>query len=362
MTYLNNTLRKNQESNVAKAALRRAMSKMFPLETELSQRKGILEADTTEKRKKMDQEISELQTRLAEWDKTSKPRIAEEFRKGLTSLTRQAQEDLRPLQPGGVIQLNFEQEIEKAESVEQVKLLMAQVQTDLAALTSTVCLKISDKARNGVTMLLESLTTDVVGTMQGRRDLTLATIDPEKLWVNTGAIDRAVARDVGGGFFEGARTTVYGGMAGVAIAGVIGGLLGSVIPVVGTIAGSWVGMTLAGLWGGVAATAIVDNQKLDGFKRECYAALQQSLSSAYQSATSQVNILVSDIQAEATSLLQKALQQANENLLKTRGDLNQRQKATQQEILQGQKIVAGFVMELDVIKKALDTFNSAISA
>lgn len=361
MSYLNNTLRKNQESNVAKSALRRTMAKLQPLEAELSQRKEILGADTTEKRAKLDQEISGIQTRLEEWERTSKPRIVEEFRKGLTSLTREAQEELRPLQPGGIIQSEFEKEVEMAENVEQVKLLMTQVQSDLAALTSAACLKISDKAKNGVTSLLESLLKDVVGTMEGRYDLSLTTIDPNKLWVNTSSIDRAITRETGMGFFEGARTSIYGGMAGATIATIIGGMVGSVVPVVGTIVGSYAGAMVASVWGAYAARSIVESQKLDGFKRECYAALQQSLGSAYQSATSQVNVLISDMQVEAASLLQKMMQQASENLAKSRGELNQRQKATQQEVLQEQKAVAGLEAELASIKKALQNYHGAIS-
>jgi hypothetical protein len=362
MSYLNNSLRKNQEVNVARAALKRTMSKLLPLEAELGQRKEILNADTTEKRAKLDQEVSGLQARLTEWDKTSKPRLVEEFRKGLTHLAREAQEDLRPLQAGGVIQSEFEQEIEKAENADEVKILMTQVHSDLAALTSEVCLKISEKARNGVTTLLESLTKDVIGTMEGRNELSLATIDQDKIWVNTGAISRVITKETGAGFFEGARNSLYGGMAGVAIASVVGGVLGSVIPVVGTIAGSWFGMMAAGAWGGIMAGEIVDNQKLEAYKRECYGALQQALGSAHQSAMSQVNILISDMQAEASSLLQKMMQQASDNLIKTRGELNQRQKATQQEVLLGQKAIAGFEAELASIKNALENYHRAISA
>ncbi len=362
MSYLNNTLRKSQDVNVAEAALRRVTSKLLAVETDLMQRKGILEADTAEKRVILDQQISELQTRLVEWDKTSKPRISEAFRKGLTSLTREAQEELRPLQPGGLIQSEFEQEIEKAINGDQVKLLMTQVQSDLAALTSAACLKISDKATNGVSTLLESLAKDVVGTMNGHYDLSLTTLDPNKLWVNTAAIDRAITRETGMGFFESARTTMYGGIAGVTIAAVIGGIVGSVVPGVGTIIGSHAGAMVASVWGAYAATAIVDNQKLDAYKRECFGALQQALGSAYQSATSQVNIMISDMQAEASSILQKLMQEAGENLLKVRNDLNQRQRLTQQEIMQEQKDVAGFVKELDTIKKSLESFHSAIAA
>ena len=360
MSYLNNTLRKNQETNVAKAALARTLPRLLALETTLEDRKITLGADTTEKRTKLEKELSDLQKQLSEWEKSSKPRILEEFRKGLTSLTRQAQEALRPLQPGGPIQSEFEHEIEKAADTNQVKLLLTQVQTDLSALTSAACLKICDQARNGVTTLLETLTKDVVGTMEGRHELSLALIDPDKLWVNTSSIDRAIARETEAGFFEGARTSVYGGMAGMAIVGVIGGLVGSVIPVVGTIAGSWVAMAVAGCWGGYVATDLVDNQKLEGFKRDCYAALQQSLATAHQSATSQVNILVADMQSEAQSLLQKMMIQANENLRQRQNELLQRQKATQQEVLQGQRAVATFATDLESIKEALKTFRAAI--
>jgi hypothetical protein len=362
MSFLNNSLRKNQEANVARVALRRSMSKLNLLKGELDTRKEILNADTSDKRAKLDQELSDLESRLTDWDKTSKPQLVEEFRKGLTHLTRQAQEELRPLQAGGVIQSQFEQEIEKAADVEQVKILMTQVHSDLAALTSEVCLKIGDKALTGVTALLETLTKDVIGTIEGNKELSLTSIDQNKIWVNTGAIGRVITRDTDTGFFEGARTSVYGGMAGVAIAGAIGGLLGSVIPVIGTIAGSWVGMAVAGYWGGATAGAIVDNQKLEAYKRECYSALQQALGSAHQSAMSQVNILISDMQAEASSLLQKMLQQTSENLIKTRSDLNQRQKATQQEVMQELKTVAGFVSELSSIEKALENYHNAISA
>jgi hypothetical protein len=68
------------------------------------------------------------------------------------------------------------------------------------------------------------------------------------------------------------------------------------------------------------------------------------------------------MQAEASSLLQKMMQQASDNLIKTRGELNQRQKATQQEVLLGQKAIAGFEAELASIKNALENYHRAISA
>lgn len=365
MAFLNNTLRKNQEANIAKTALARASSKLIPLATHLDERKRILDANTTEEREKLTQEISNLQQRLVEWEKTSKPHILDDFRKGIAKLTREVQDELRPLQPGGLIQVNFESEIEKATDAEQVRVLLTQVHNDLAALTSTACLRVSQHAQTGVTSLLTSLSNDVSETMAVETlatEIHLRSSDHDNLWVNTSSIARMVERQTGGGFYENARTTVYGGMAGVTIAGIAGGLVGSVIPVVGTIVGSWVGMTLAGIWGAGAAQSIVANQKLEAMKRESYSALQQSMASAYQSATSQISALMSDMQSEATSLLQKMVADTNENLSRQREELNRRQRATQQELAQEQKSVAAFSTELVTISKALETFRAAIPA
>ena len=362
LAYLNNSLRRNQEANIAKAALTRTRSKLYPLEAILAERKRILEADTTEKRAKIESEITELQTHLTEWEKTSKPKLLEEFHKGLASLTRKTQEELRPLQPGGVIQSEFDQEIERATSPDQVKALLEQVDSDLSALTSAACHRICIQARDGVIIMLERLSHDVIATMVGRVDgqceLSLTNITPDKLWVNTGSITRTISRQTDGGVFENARTAVYGGMAGVAIASIVGGIVGSVIPIVGTIAGSWVGATVAGIWGGATATSMLHGQKLDALKRESYMALQQALSHAYQAANSQVNNLISDMQVEAASLLQKMMQQANESLAKKRTDLTHRQKTTQQEIVKEQKAIVAFTTEFNAIEKSLEKLTT----
>jgi hypothetical protein len=158
--------------------------------------------------------------------------------------------------------------------------------------------------------------------------------------------------------------TAFGGVAiGMGSAHVAGMLLANLIaPGLGALIGGGLVTTIAAAWCGFKSLETARIQKLEAHKRECFGALQQALASAHQSAMSQVNILISDMQAEASSLLQKMLQQANDKLLKSRGDLNQRQKATQQEVLQKQKAAAELDADLASIKKALENFQTVISA
>jgi hypothetical protein len=364
MSYLNNTLRKRQELHIAQMAIRRTLARALPLAQALGSRKEVLDADTQEKRAAISREIEFAQKRLYEWERESKPQIHEQFKRGMHALTQQALEDLSPLQPSGSICSEFSQEIWNAVDVDHLKLLLAQVHNDLAALTSQVCVKICDKAKNGATSLLESLTRDVATSMTDGNscELTLASVDPARIWVNTDKLVHVINKDTDSGFFEGARTGLYGGMAGVAIASVVGGIIGSVIPVVGTIAGSWVGMTVGGIWGGHTAVELDKTRKLEALKQQADNALQQALSTAYQSSTKQVNRLLSELQLEATSVLQRILDGIRKDLESKQVDVSQRQKATLDEVKKGQKEVAESSQELQTIQKSLTAFRSEVAA
>lgn len=360
MAYLNSTLRKNREKHVARAALSKTGGKLIAIAAALESMKQVLDADTEEKRAALEKELSALQSKLVEWEKEAKPRILEELRKGLSRVSRQAQEDLTPLRPGGTIQVEFEEEIDKATTVEEVQNLMRQVEADLAALTSSACLKIAERAKSSATELLSNLQKDMVQSLSSCQTLELATNGSADLDVNTSAISRVILRETSDGLFDELRTGVYGGMAGVMIAGAVGGLVGSVVPVVGTIVGSWVGMTIAGLWGGMAAGSIVEAKKLDALKRESYMALQQGLASAHQAASTLINNLVADIQMEATSFVQKAVAQTNDDLVKRRDELATSQKTTQQELMEKRRKHGILVKQFEAIQASLAEFRKAI--
>jgi septin family protein len=361
MSYLNNTLRKRQEINIAQMAIRRALARTVPLAQTLKSREEILKADTSEKRTKLNQEISDLQTKITDWDKTSKPRILEEFRKGLSQISRQAQQDLTPIKPGGDIQVEFERSIEEVTTTEEVQKLLHRVESDLAALTSEACLKIAERAKSGSTELLFSLQTDIVQSMSDDQKIELFAGQSVDLDVNTSAISRIVRRDTSDASIlpDGAFS---GFVSGGTSAMVLGMLAGSIVPGLGTIVGGAVGKVIGGIW--MAHTNIIKmrTQKLEALKRESFAALQQGMASAHQAASTLINNLILDIQMETSSFIQKSITQTNDNLLRTRSDLNQRQKATLGEVAKSQKEVSEQSQKLQTIQKSLAVFQSAIAA
>jgi hypothetical protein len=359
MTYLNNALRKDREKHVAKSALSKTGGKLIAIAAALDSMKQLIDADTEEKRAALEKELNNLQARLIEWEKEAKPRILEELRKGLSRVSRQAQEDLTPLRSGGKIQVDFEGEIEKATTVAEVQSLMQQVDTDLAALTSSACLKIAERAKSGATELLSNLQKEMVDSFNECQKLEIQTAPAIDFEVNTSAIGRIVRKELVDNSII-PKGAVSGFVSGGMTATAIGMLVGSVIPGVGTIVGGLVGKVIGGIWGATLRIEEIENQQLDALKRESFVALQQGMASAHQSALTLINNLISDIQMEATSFVQKAVSQTNNDLVKKRDELASIQKATQQDLMEKRRKHGLLTKQFETIQISLVGFRKSI--
>lgn len=359
MAYLNNTLRRRRESHVAKAAFTKATAKLIETAASLDRQKQILDADTEEKRRQLDQEYAALQQRLTEWDRSTRSKILDDLRKGLNGLTRNAQDELSPIKPGGRIQQKFEHQIDQATDKETLRSLMKGVESDLAALTSKAYLQIAECAKSEANKLLHELGQNALATM----DATLAVSCHNQggaIDVNLLAVRRVIDNRESDEIFKTMRTGAYGFMAGGAIAWVVGSTVGSVIPVVGTIVGGFVGQALASVWGARSAIRMQTEGELRALKREGIVALQQAMASAHQAASAKITNLMSDIQMAATSLVENMIAKATANLAEERAKLAENQKATQQEIHTKKKRHDTLARELNDINKRLETFRSAI--
>lgn len=359
MTYLNNTLRKNREKHVARAAVSKTGGKMIAIAAALDSMKQLLDADTEGKRAALEKELSALQARLIEWEKDAKPGILDELRKGLSKVSRQAQEDLTPLRPGGAIQVEFEEVIDNATTVEEVQKLMRQVEADLAALTSSACLKIAERANSSATELLSNLQQDMVQSLTDCQSLELSSAISVDLDVNTSAIGRLVRRNMSDDSIL-PKGAMRGFMSGGMTATCIGMMLGSVIPGLGTVVGGVVGKVIGGIWGASAMMDEVKAMELNALKRESLVALQQGMASAHQAAASLINNLIADIQMESSSFVQKTVAQTNEDLVKRRDELAASQKATQQELSEKRRKHALLMKQFEAVQTSLAEFRKAI--
>lgn len=362
MTFMNNTLRRNQARLVGAAAMSRSVSKLLPIQQLLAERKHILDADTDEKRAALDREAADFQNKIKEWETKDKPDLLNDFREKITQLGRMAKEELAPMRPGGRILADSIQVIQEAEDVDSVRLLANEAESNISAITSSIYLEISEKMKTGVERLFSDFGRNAILSVEGKSDLKVFESNTEEIWLNTGELRRIAERQVGDGVFDDLRTSVYGGMAGGAIAGVVGGLLGSFIPVVGTIIGSWAGMTIAGCWGGATAMGIKGKKELEQYKRETCGALAQAFGSAYQSTSDRITDLVQDLQTEASRMVQKMVSEATVNLSKTRDDLMQRKKKSQSEIATSGKDLDAMIKEEAAIRASLQALQKALNS
>lgn len=364
MVYLNNVLRRNQDQNVARSGLARTFSKLPPLKQEISQRIRLLEADSAEDRAKIDSELKQAQKDLQEWETSKKPKILEQFKKGMTALSQKTQDDLAVLQPGGTLCTDSSEMIWNAENADSLIGLLDQVQGNLQAAASRICVHVAEQAQADISRLL----VDLVGSLPQNPEESISTSVAHRppmsgnLTVNANMLQRLTTRQIEGSFFESTRTGLYGGMAGVAIASLVGGIVGSVIPVVGTIAGSWVGMTIAGLWGGREAVKLDMTRKLEALKQQADHGLQQAFASAHQSATKEISRLLADLQSEATSAIQKVLNEANTDLTRRRQEVAQRNQASQKEVSAKKKLFTALAAEVDSMEKSLLTFRNTLAS
>lgn len=363
MKFLHNSLRRDQEMNVARSALARTFAKIQPLKQEIDQRLRLLHSDSAEQRAKIDAELIRAQEELHDWETTKKPEILEKFKKGLTALNNKAQDDLMILQPGGQLYTESAEMIWSVSDKDALLNLLEQVEGNLQSAASKVCLNVAKQAKTDTLLLMEELIGKLGDTSDQSTETRLVLDSGENgnIMVNTSVVNRLVTNQIESSFFEATRTGLYGGFAGVAIASVAGGIIGSVVPVVGTMVGSWVGMSVAGLWGGHEAVKVDLDRKLKAMQQQADGGLQQAFASAYQSATKEINRLLTDIQNEAASSMKKLLNEANADLAKRRQEVAEQAQASQKEVIEKKKLFAALQGELTTMEKSLVAFRKTLA-
>ena len=357
MTYLNINLRKRQKLNVGRTAIRRSMARILPLTQTLDSRKKMLDADTADKRQAITHEIESARDALLDWERDSKPRILEQFRKGMTALGQQALDELSPLQPLGPIFSEFSEALRATTSAEQLKQLLSQVQNDLSALASNACLRICEKTEKNATILIESLAKDAAVSMVQASELKSSSSTAINIYVNTDMLEMLIGKDENSLKL---KDFARSGMTSVGLVGVIGGILGSPVPIVGTAVGIFMATAIAGWW---IKTELDDKKtrELEALKQQACNALQQALSTAHQSSSKHVTRLISDIQSEATAALQLIVKSVQQGFEAKQAELTQRQKTTLEEVRKGQQDLAKWNAELQLIQSYLTKFYSALS-
>lgn len=348
-SFIQNVLQANQHKMLAA----RAISRMAPILTNLrdmvNSRRELLQADTEEKRAKRETDIARAQKELAEWEETKKPEILKRLQDDLKSVRRDAEDQCYTLRPGGEIQTEFENLIYNCEGKDALTQLMNDINQKLPVCAARVNQKIMNMVQDRVESILSEISAGCSTELS-------TNVISDRVEVNTSNIGHAVENIKNSNTYDTARTALYGGGAGVAIASVVGGIIGSVVPGIGTIIGSWAGLTLAGLWGGSQALQLKQQQELRAAKNECKGAIAQSIASTYSTLQRNLNRLWDDISSLTSNAITSFVRERNSELNKRMEEIRERSKMDSVEFNQRTKELREMEQLVAGIDKVVKTY------
>ncbi len=357
MAFIRNVLQANQQKMLAYRALSMLEPTLIHLQELSASRKGIIQADTEEKRKQKEQEIIRLQEELREWQERKQPEITAELQKGLQTIRLNAMEMSNQCRPAGEIQSRFEDLIYQADKTEILKGQIEEINLRLPEFVSQVIQQIAQKVQKDTAELLGRLS---IGTStEISADLSPGATALRN--INTSALNRLRAT-VGesSDTFQNLRTGMYGGMAGAGIASIVGGIIGSVVPVVGTVIGSTAGLLIASWWGGSKAVSYQKNQELKSAKQQACGALAQAISSAYTQIQATMDRLLVDINSEASKAIQNYVHSRRNELNRQMEEIKNRSRMDGEELAKRKQEASKLEQEIVEINKTISPWLKMI--
>lgn len=364
LSYLQNILKPARDRNIATMGLRRATTKLADIKAAVVRERSVLDADTAEKQAYLKDQIQEAEGKLHIWNTETRPQLIKEFQAEAAAiqndLTRMISDKLRS---GGEIAEEAGNALNSLRGIEPEQIYLAA--EELAAATrgaaSQVMVDVSTELESRFIRLIEAL---AVKAGSGIPSTALVACDDDSTKIGLKIADshlhQLIEKGKEGRLFEKARTGLYGGMAGVAIASVAGGIIGSVVPVVGTIIGSTVGMMIAAWWGGAQACELVRSKEASAAIQQVHAFIERDLASIQSQVQMGINKVFTDLRLKAEDVLSEMAKRTMSQLTNARKSLQERARATAQEIaLARQKTestesaVAALAKEISAMEKAM---------
>lgn len=356
MAFIRNVLQANQQKMLAYRALSMLEPTLIHLQELSASRKGIIQADTEEKRKQKEQEIIRLQEELREWQERKQPEITAELQKGLQTIRVNAMEMSNQCRPAGEIQSRFEDLIYQADKTEILKGQIEEINLRLPEFVSQVIQQTAQKVQKDTAELLGRLS---IGTStEISADLSPGATALRN--INTSALDRLRATVGESDTFQNLRTGMYGGMAGAGIASIVGGIIGSVVPVVGTVIGSTAGLLIASWWGGSKAVSYQKNQELKSAKHQACGALAQAILSAYTQIQTTMDRLLVDINSEASKAIQNYVHSRRNELNRQMEEIKNRSRMDGEELAKRKQEASKLEQEIVEINKTISPWLKMI--
>lgn len=354
--FINNVIAPGIHKSIMKNALKAAKPKLDGIESVIKQNDTICNANTQEKRDEITRILAEADNDLKSWQ-ANLPMLQDKFQDGIREIKEHAQNCLKECRPQGALQAEYEKHINKAESITVLSNIIDSIQQNLPGTLAQYRYKALLNVQQELDILMNNLGDyNIKLNSSNRTDMQIA----DNTLANTQALANIINPndDISAKMFDNARTAIYGGTAGVTIAVVAGGIIGSIVPAIGTIIGSEVGLLLATGFGGYKAVNIKNNAELKSAKEKTIARLGQSISVSYQELIENVQKYLGNVDREMTRALRSALTERQNELLTQKEELKKRESQSHNVFIEEKKQIEAFKKEFAVIKKTIDAVKA----
>lgn len=362
-TFIQRRLKPSKDRNIASLAIRRSRIQLEIVRSELEQRQRILDSDSEEKIKALDDEIEAASRSIRDWESGKALSLIQEFTLEMNTINSDIQTRLSlEIRPGGNISefcnsalLDASGKVSANEIYASLPHLIEEVRARCSEALLKSCETLQGKSQKLLAALAEKagaqlshqLSVQAVGkTLGGYVESSLRDI-----------MEKARDHKV----FETMRTGLMGGGAGIAIASVAGGIVGSVIPFVGTVIGSTVGMLIAGAWGGAVACDLKAEKDKELARREVMAVIDRELSNILAEATAELNKATFVLRTKADEAIRQIIRQAKDRFASQRADLQKRRNADHKTLEDERLRVQKQSKEMGQISAQLDRFSQEIA-
>ncbi len=353
MAYIQNRLKPDKDRNIALVGLRRSRNKLEVVRVSLQQKRRILESDSEDKIKSVTSELNVAEQGLRSWESDQARALIQEFQLAMNEINADVQTELgRHIKPSGQISEFMNEALLNASGAVSASEIYASapiLSQEARARASEALLRSSEMLQERAQKLVEALAQKAGAQLS--MQLTTQVVAKPLEGFGESTLRDLVAKSQDTNYFETARTSLYGGGAGIAIASVVGAVVGSVIPVVGTAIGSYVGVIIAGAWGGFLACNIKDTKDKEMARREVLGAIDRDLGNIQTTAITELNKATFALRTKADDALRSIISDVRKKFADQRSALQARKNADQKTIQKERLILESLEREMKDVEQ-----------
>ncbi|MBO6307108.1 MAG: dynamin family protein [Paludibacteraceae bacterium] len=341
--FVNGYIRPNVHRLLIVRGLAEIQPKVGAISRELDAQEAILRTKTDEDRNRLISDLQEEQQKIKRWEESGKAELRDKIETGLSEIKKKGLARLNRFRPQGELSQWIEEQLDGIESIEKMQECVDGLQVRIPEQLTSELHSICTDSQNDCCRLLAELSADL-----GRELHNVESFGTDGTALTVSHVRQKLSVD---STFNNARNVVYGGFAGLAIAEVAGGIIGSVVPVVGTILGSFAGGALAALWGGWAAHSYQRESQLEAAKSKAKGAISGWLSNCHADMVAQFADVFDKLRRHVMHEIESGEKSLRDDALSRIAELKQMGQKSREEI----------AAKTSDLKKRRVTFSQALS-